>query len=209
MKSLLALVAIGLFSIGAAACGSSNKGASSSSAFSTTTEAAINTSGVKQTPATTKTDKDQDNDVDPPDEGTGKEDSVTDFGPPATSLERSVITTLVERYYAAAATQNGSAACSMLYSTVARTVPQDYGTSPPGPSYLKGTTCHKVMTRSFRHFHNELGREWAKLKVFRVRSHGRQALVELSFGTMPEREVRVTREGQTWKMESLLGQEIG
>lgn len=208
MKSLLALLAIGLLSIGAVACGGTGKATVSSTSHSSSTgsDSTASVSSTAQAPVITKADADKDNDVGAPDDDTSN--SELNFGHAANSSDKQAITALVKHYYVAAAAEDGAAACSMLYSTVSETVPEDYGTSPPGPSYSKGKTCTAVMTLSFKHFHNELALELAKLKILGVRLEEHHGLVVLSFGTMPQRDIQVMREGHVWKMESLFDHEL-
>jgi hypothetical protein len=209
MKPLLALFAIGLLGVGVSSCGGANKttssaSQSSSSIAASTTSASDNT----PTPDFTKVDKDNDNDYEAPADDTNN-NSVLDAGQAASAPDKRAIVALVKRYYAAAAAEDGAAACSMLYTTIAETVPEDYGTSPPGPPYARGTTCPAVMTLIFKHEHRQLATKNAKLKVSRVRRTGEhQRLAVLSFDGLPERDIQVTHEGRTWKLEALLDSEL-
>lgn len=209
MKSLIALFAIGLLSIGAAACGGAAKGTSSASRISSSTGTGSRTSAAATKPVQdfTKADGDKDNDVGAPYDDTNN-NRVLSFGHAASASDRQTIAALVERYYAASAAEDGAKACSMLYSTITETVPEDYGTSPPGPSYAKGTTCPAVLTLIFKHSHDQLAVKLSKLKVSRVRLEEHHGLAVLSFGKMPEREIQVIREGRTWKIQSLLDREL-
>jgi hypothetical protein len=203
MRPLLVLYTTGLLSIGASACGAASHTASSTTAASTTT-----TVSSKSTQDYTKSDRDKDNDGIHASFDSDNNSSVLDFGHEANASEKRTITALVKHYYAAAAAEDGAKACSMIYSTFAEAIPEDYGTSPPGPSFARGTTCPAVMTKVFKHFHNQVAIKFAKLDVSRVRTKERQGLAILRFGTLPEREIRVTREGHTWKIEALLDSEL-
>ena len=47
-----------------------------------------------------------------------------------------------------------------------------------------------------------------KFKVSSVRLKGRTGLAVLNLGAMSPREIHVTREGRTWKIEGLLDKEL-
>ena len=192
---LLALFALGLLGVCLTACGSSSKDTSSTSQNSSTTDAAVNNatttapSDTAPAPPDTKVDSDKDNDVGAPDDDKNNNSSL-DFGHEASASVKRPITALIKRYYATAAAENGARACSMLYSTLAEAVPEDYGLSPPGEPYMRGTTCPAVMTLMFKHFHPQLELELPKLKVTHVRLIEHHGLVFLHFGALPERVVR-------------------
>jgi hypothetical protein len=212
MKSLLALFAIGLLSVYVAACGSTNKDSSSSASSTTNTPKTVSISttptDTAPAPAETKADADKDNDSAAGQFDDTNNDRVLDYGQAASAANARVITALVKRYYTAAYTENGAEACSMLYSTLEESVPEDYGQSPPGQPYMRGTTCAAVLTLLFKHFHPQLVAEYPKLQVARVRLIEHHGIVVLHFGTLPERQISVSREGHTWKVESLLDSEV-
>ena len=208
MKQLLALLAIALLSASASACG----GAGSTSRVSSSTvagdsTAATNAPGTTSTPDYTKADSDKDNDIGTP--GNDNDNNSTlDFGHAANASEKRTITTLVKRYYTTALAGDGARACSMLYSTLAEAVPEDYG-QQPGPPYMRGAeTCQTAMTLLFKHFHTQLTIEVPKLEVTRIRLIEHHGFALLSFGTLPEREILVAREGHIWKMNGLYDSEL-
>lgn len=126
---------------------------------------------------------------------------VTGFGRPADAADRSEIAALVERYYAAAAAEQGTKACGMLFFALAESVAEEYGRAP-GPLYLNGAeTCQAVLSRLFAHFHAQLRRRPA---VALVRVSGDRARALLRWRTLPAGYVEARREGATWKLESLL-----
>jgi hypothetical protein len=225
-KLLLSACAIGLLGIAATACGGTGKGTSPASraADATTTARIVPLAEEK------KLDPDRDTDIARPDEddsdtppppdrdndadGNGHsrydndDSSVLDFGHSAKVSDRGPIAALIRRYYATAAAEDGAKACSMLYSIYAEAVPEDYGTSPPGPAYARGTTCPAVMTLVFKHSHDQIAARLPKLEVSRVRVRERQGVAVLSFGAMSEREIHLEREGRTWKILSLTDNEL-
>jgi len=133
---------------------------------------------------------------------------VLDFGHPANPSDKRSVTTLVTHYYLAAASENGTAACSSIRSTVAKSVPEDYGQAP-GPTYMRGKTCPAVMHSLFAYLHHLLVTEDADLEVTKVRLKPSGGYAVLNFGDgLPEREVNIVREGHTWKLSSLLDSEL-
>lgn len=210
MKPLLALLAVVLLGVGASACGSSGKGTGSTSQTPSTvaaTTAATTTASTTPPPDFRKADRDRDNDIGAPDDDKNN-NSVLNFGHAASASDEQAISSLVKRYYAAGLAEDGAKACSMIYSTLAEAVPEDYGQSPPGPVYMRGTTCPTVLALMFKHFHHQLSVQVPLLKVSRVRLNEHHGLAVLKFGKMPERQIPVAREGHVWKIEALLDSEL-
>jgi hypothetical protein len=117
------------------------------------------------------------------------------------SKER-MISAFVERYFVAAAAEDGVTACSMIEPRLASSLPRDYG-GAAGPAYLRGAmTCQSVMSLIFKHFHSELT---GVIKVTSVRRMGDQTLVLLGSTTMPAGDISVEPSGGTWRIASLLG----
>lgn len=198
MSWLLALLATALLGVGAVGCGSTAKGrdstSSSSGAVATGTSTTSPGSGTTsaQNHATAYRYPDHTK-------------SEVDYGRAVGSADKQAVTQVVKRYYAAAAREDGAGACSMIAPSLAKIVAEDYGHGSQGPPYLRaGKTCPAVMTLLFKHSHNQLRAELTRLKVTRVLLIDRSDLAILSFGRVPEREIRVSREGRTWKIQSLL-----
>jgi hypothetical protein len=209
MRSLLALSIVGLLSVCLAACGGSKGTDASSRASTAVKEVTVSTTPTYAPPAPVKAkaDADHDNDIGAADDDTNN-NSVLDYGHAADASDARTITSLIKRYYAAALAEDGAKACSMLYSTLEESVPEDYGQSPPSQPYLRGTTCAAVLRLLFKHNHPQLAVEYPKLDVARVRLMEHHAIVILHFGAMPERQISVAREGHTWKIEMLLDSEV-
>jgi hypothetical protein len=208
MKSLLALLGIALLGACVSACGSSRTGAASTSRTSPSGAASsTSTSGSVPTP-TTKIDGDKDNDIGAPHDDTNNNGNL-DFGHAASADEKRMVTALVKRYYATAVAEDGKKACSMIYSTLAESVPEDYGQFD-GPPYMRGAkTCQAALTGLFKHWHSLLTLEVPKLEVTHVRLIEHHGFALLSFGApLPEREIPVGREGRAWKIERLLDSEL-
>ena len=203
MRSLLILLITALLSLWASACGDAGKSTKSSADAATTSTASATTS----TPSYTRVDSDKDNDVGAPYDDTNN-DSALDYGHAASSADKQAVTALVKRYYTIAATDDGAQACPLIVSGLSKAVAEDYGHGSAGPSYLSsGTTCQAVMTLLFKHNHDQLAYELAKLEVPRVRLIGHNGIAILRFGAL-EREISVSREGHTWKLETLLDTEL-
>jgi hypothetical protein len=136
-------------------------------------------------------------------------DAILNFGHAADAADTNAITTLVKRYYTAAAREDGARACSLIYITIAESLPEDYGAGSGGPPYLKaGTTCAGVMGLLFKHYHGQLTAELPLLKVARVRLVRRHGLAILHFGTMPERQLSVRQELGTWKLGAIIDSDL-
>ena len=212
MKSLLVLLAVAPLALYASACGGSGRSGSTAQSSSATTAptstVATSASDTTSPPALTKPDSDKDNDIsaykDKADNG-----EVLDYGRAASPADQRAVTDLVKRYYAAALAEDRAKACAMIYSTLSEGVAEDYGQASAGPPYLRaGKTCSEVMVLLFKHSHNQLAAEVPKLKVSRVRLNGRRGWAVLSFGSLPEREISVGREGHTWKVSMLIDDEL-
>lgn len=210
MRPLLALLTVTLLSVGACACGGTSKDAGSTSHSSTSSAASATptTSASAPTPDYRKADSDKDNDVGAPGDDKNN-NSVLKLGRAASAADAQAATALVRRYYAAATAREGAKACSMIFSSLANAVSEDYGHGSAGPSYLSaGRTCPAVMGLLFKHFHSQLTVERPKLKVTHVRLEGQHGVVVLSFGTQPERQFTIRREGHAWKLGGLIDGEL-
>lgn len=205
MKAIAALLAIVALAGTIVACGGTGKTGTASNAASATAGA-----GTSSTQAASPSSPDPDNDGDSTGHGRYDSDdaSVLSFGRAATSSEQAQIRPLVRTYYTLAAAEDGAKACSLLYSIYAEAMPEDYGTSPPGPAYARGTTCAAVLTAVFKHFHAQLAARLPKLKISRIRVRERQGVVVLTFAGMPERQMHILREGHVWKMLAIVDGEL-
>lgn len=129
------------------------------------------------------------------------DEQAVHFGHAASTSEAGAVTAVVRRYYAVAATGNGARACTMLFPSVAKAVPLDYGKF--GASYLHGSrTCAGVMTRLFAHDRRELA---APVRVTNVRVSGPTALAFLGSKRIRASEIALHREGSAWRISQVLG----
>jgi hypothetical protein len=209
MKAPLALLALPLLAFGPTACGSSGTGADPTRTHSTvaTTRTAQTTTSATSPGSYSRIDSDKDNDASASDKK-GDNNAILRYGHAASASDARAIKSLVKRYYAAALASDGATGCSLIYSTLAEAIPEDYGISPPGPPYMRGTTCPAVMTLLFKHEHDHLAAELPKLRVRSVRLEEHHGLAVLSFGALPERQLLIAREGPVWKLKALLDMEL-
>ncbi|HEX5309680.1 MAG TPA: hypothetical protein VFW38_11435 [Solirubrobacteraceae bacterium] len=125
---------------------------------------------------------------------------VRGYGVAPASSVRKTLAAIVQRYFTAARSGDGRAACSLLTANFARAVPEDYG-RPPGPADLRGSTCAAVMKRLFKLLHEELA---GGIVVADVRVAGSAALVLVGSSNQPAGEVRFLRKGSRWGIVGLL-----
>jgi hypothetical protein len=198
MKPLVGLLMAVLIGLLASGCGSSKRGSDSASSASSSSAA----------PHYTKADADKDNDVGAPyDDANNK--GALNYGRAASPADRQAVTALVTRYYKMALEGDGAGVCSMIILGFAEAIGEDYGEGSAGPSYLKSaTTCSGVLDLLLKHLHAQLAVETPRLDVTRVRLIGHRGFAILSFGSMPEREISVAREGHTWKLQAMQDNEL-
>lgn len=133
--------------------------------------------------------------------------SVLRLGRPADPNARRGVTALLERYYQAAAADDGAKACAMIYRPLARTLPSDLATQ--GPIYLHGArTCAAVTTKLFMQSHAQINAYSTRLKVARVRLKGSRAIAVLRFKGLAARQIELMREGSNWRLDALLDNEL-
>jgi hypothetical protein len=123
------------------------------------------------------------------------------YGHAPSATQRKAISLTVKRYYAAAAVEEGAAACALLSPNLARSIPEDYGQGA-GPAYLRGgKTCAGVMSMLFKHSHKELTQV---IDVIDVRVNRTDAQVVLSSPSLRAGSILLTRLGSAWRMRELL-----
>jgi hypothetical protein len=211
MKSLLALLAIALLSVGTSACSSASRGMSSASqASSSRRGSAPVTTAATPTGAYLRGD----DDVDADNYSNSDDYRMRDYGHAANAVDRRAITALVERYYSKAVAEDGAAACSLIYSSLAKdpsltkTVPEDYSSREPHPHGLPGQSCVRATSLLFSQHHEALTADFATLQVTGVRVNRVHGLALLGFRTTSERWIPVERDGGAWKIDSLLDREL-
>jgi hypothetical protein len=192
VKKRLLTLALVLLSAGPAACGATSNGDGSAASKSSPATAPPT---VEKASSTTINETDSNGLYD------GDDGPALDYGHTANSKDLHTITALVTRYFAAAATEDGATACSLLYSIVAESVVESYGHTPS----LRGSTCASVMSKLFRQHRKELTLDNTTIKVITVKEEGDKALTVLHFATSREaRKIPEHREGSSWKILELL-----
>jgi hypothetical protein len=223
MKSLLALLALGLLCVGVAACGGSSKtegGSAGSAKVSSSTSATVHvdtTSPAAASPSAhtqvvhkvsrrdlEKYDRDEDDYIHLPDDSNSAPLGFT----PASTTDKRAITALVKSYYAAALRGDGAGGCSLIEVNLVKAIPLDYGKL--GPSFLRPAAhnCPAVMSLYFRHEHRKLSREVPQMQVVRVSVKGEQGVAIMRFGPLHERFITQLREHGHWMISAVLDGEL-
>jgi hypothetical protein len=126
------------------------------------------------------------------------------FGTPAGPTETEAVRATVKQYFAAVAAGDSVQVCAMLYSTLAKAMPEDYGKSPPGPPGLSGKTCPEVMAKRFRHRSGLPVHDLRRAEVTLVRSKYPKAIALVRSGS-DYGEIAVKQEGGVWKLWQVFG----
>jgi hypothetical protein len=123
---------------------------------------------------------------------------VRNFGRRATPRQRLALIMLVDDYYAVATAANGAAACSLMFSLLEESIPEQWAQAP-GPKYLRGLkTCPEVLTHLFKHIHSLLA---LPFRVTEVRVKGKLAQVLLASPALPARLMEARSEAGVWKID--------
>jgi hypothetical protein len=125
---------------------------------------------------------------------------AVDYPHAADAASSKAVTALVKSYLAAAAAEDGSAGCSMIYSLFAESIPETLGEPPSGTPQLSGKTCAVVMTKLYRQMHGELAAEAASVRVAGVHVAERRGLVLLGLRGMGPHVIQVHLERGVWKI---------
>lgn len=209
MRSLLTATIVVVVVTSVSACGDTN-GRDAAGAVPQLASNASNSATEPRDvspPDYTKADADKDSDITAPYDDKNNSGDL-DFGHAANSSDEREVAVLVKRYYMIALMGDGAHACPMIVSTLEESIPEDYS-QPGGPVYMRGAkSCPVAMTLLFKHFHVLLALQVPQLKVIRVRVLGRHGYAFLSFGSLPERKIIITRERRAWKIGSLLDSEL-
>jgi hypothetical protein len=190
-RSSLALLIAALVGVCLGACGSTRDGTGSASQASSKRLAlpAIETA--------------EDEDFDSDKRRHEPDDEQEAFGHPAGATDARLVTAVVERYFAAAAREQGAVACGLLYSVFEETVAKTYG-GPGGSPSLRGNTCAAVLTKLFKQQHRQLS-DGATARVAAVRVDLNLASARFGFGgSKPTRYALAHRERGAWKVDQLL-----
>ncbi len=186
----LAFLVAALVCVGLGACGGGSASGTSASE-----------SAGRQTLPRIEVTEDADEDSDK--YGSEPDNEHEAFGHPADATDARLVTALVKRYYAAAAHEDGAAACGLLYSLFAESVAETYGEASGSPS-LHGDTCAQVMSKLFAQMHRRLS-DGTAVRVAAVRVEFDLASAQFGFaGMKPTRYTMARRERGVWKLDLLL-----
>jgi hypothetical protein len=212
-RPLLALLATALLAIGVAACGGTGKGAGSTSQLSSN---AAGTGGARTKTASNaaragnylKSDGDTDiDDTNHQIEAPESDDTLflAAYGKKAGQAEKRAVAVVLERYYAAAAADDGAKACPLLYSSLATALVEDQGQSPRSSS----KTCAAVLSKLFTQQHARLAAEnTATMVVIDVRVKSNYGLAVLGFKAAPVSQMILARERGAWKIDGLFDSQL-
>jgi hypothetical protein len=224
MKPLLASLAIALLGICAGACGSTTRSTSSAAKTSSELAAGATTPTQATTTATTGAiaipkakapleapqrrgihDTYDEDDTAPRKTEEKDDEEIEIYGKQASPTEWLAAVAFAKAYFAAAAAENGAAACALLVPSLAQGMGGSYE-SPSDPVYLHGKTCPEVMTKLFVHRHKLMAAEAKGLEVTDVRVTSRTAFILLAFkGIRERRYMGVERfPNNIWKLEALI-----
>jgi hypothetical protein len=135
---------------------------------------------------------------------------IRTYGREASSGERHAVAGLVKLYYAAAATNDGVHACSLVDSRLAKSsnfakvVPEGYEPAA-GSTVFRGKSCAQVASLLFELTHQQLVSAAATVRVTGLRVDGTHGLAILIFTKTPESEIPVEHEHGAWKIGGFLG----
>jgi hypothetical protein len=123
-------------------------------------------------------------------------------GPKATAADRRAVTTLVKRYYAAGAAEDGARACPMLSSALRAGLSETWGSTGRTGG---GTGCTMALSLFFRQQRQLLeAADVATMVVVDVRVRDDRATALLGFRAIPVGSIHIEREHGVWRMDDLL-----
>lgn len=142
-----------------------------------------------------------------------QDDRIRGYGHAAGAADKRAIAALVERYFAAAAAGDGPRACSLIYAGLANSsnlgeVAEAAHPPAPGVASLRGESCGQIMSLLFAENRRALIADAATVKILSVRVYGNHGVALLGFKTAPEGKIPLRRESETWKIDSLLEEEL-
>lgn len=184
MRATLTLLTIALAFIGAEGCGgtSATTGSSSSATAASAT--------VPQPRPGVEQDHDGDTDGEQSNNPYDSDDGIRFSGRAASAPVERTIESIVGRYYAGIATNDGAQACSLL-----------------DQSMLSGyvdQSCAATLPATFEKAFGRTPSELTAVKVTSVRVDGDKALAFLRLATSEVRLIPLEREGGVWKLNGLL-----
>jgi hypothetical protein len=191
-----------LLSVALAGCGHAGRTEGPTARDSAEAQHATTATGAagrtSTTEADSKTDSDEDNDNPTSSYYDSDDNVVLSYGHAANTTDMRAIATVIKRYYAAAAAGDGREGCSLLYSILIETAPEDLSQTPK-----EGETCLEAMSSFFKRDHRQFKADTVGIGVTRARVKGDSGLALVRLGSR-ERRVLVHRENGVWKLGTLL-----
>lgn len=195
MKTIPTLLAIYMLGCGITACGGTSGAPRSSSGAPALANAS---SRVKPSAGYLKSDGDGDPDDRGQKQFSDDQKETLALAPSPSGAETRAIATMVRNYYAAATDEDGATGCSLLASSLATAISErqvaDGGTK----------TCAMSLSVLFKQQHQRMAAEEpSTMVVTGVHVSGTLGLATLGFRAMPEAQIIIQREGDTWKIDAL------
>jgi hypothetical protein len=200
IKLVLSLLVCALLALAMLACGGSGGDSEKQSS-------AHSAPLVELPKIATKADPDEDSDNYPkeqPDRDEVPYYKTEPFGHPADAAETRAVATVVGRYYADAAREDGATACRLLYAPRAETIAAEYG-GLSDTENKPGATCGSGLSRLFKQLHGLLSSESAGLSVSALRVEFNKGSVQLRLAHVSTPHyIEVHRERGVWKLDMLV-----
>jgi hypothetical protein len=152
---------------------------------------------------------DHDGDAGPADEDVpnspydGDDNEIRYYGRAANAPEAQAVIALIDRYYKAAAQDDGAVACSLLDASLTRSLVEEQA-QVSDQARSSGKTCATLMSEMFKHVPRRSAADFAAVEVTGVRVQGDEGLALLRLQTSEVRDIPVSREGGAWKVEAFL-----
>lgn len=207
MKSLLTLFVIALSSFSVVACGRSSKDTSLASGVSPGVTTPGNVQPARTSASTTSTARSSLSHKGMDAVGYNiylKTQRYLRFGHKADQADTRAVAVTVKRYYGAVATDDGARACSLIYSPMAKALPEVAGEALNQPT-LRYKSCALAMSLLVRHRNEQPTADVKTIEVTSVRVKGAQGIALLRSRRMRAGEIVVHREGPEWKIQDTFG----
>jgi hypothetical protein len=131
------------------------------------------------------------------------------YGRAAGANVRRAVTRLVARYYAAAAANDGAAACALVDAELADAFAAQRDARFPGSPAPAAGGCAAALAARFRHILGRSAADMASVRVIGVRVAGDRGLALLRLRSSQVRYIPVGSERGAWKIEALIDSEMG
>lgn len=135
--------------------------------------------------------------------------AVRGYGRLGSAGQAQAIEALLKRYYAAAASEDGAAACRLLSHRLARgrglraLVPAEYRPAQDS-TVLRNGGCAQAESLIFSVDRQQLQTESATMSIAEARVDGRHALAIMRFGHLAERQITLAQEHDGWRIDALI-----